>query len=159
MTFYVILRWTMRHLGIWLGVISWSALFRSRPRESAEAHNTGAHGLFDDALSHWAAHFEASPLKFKRRDFTFYKLTKQKGEGHSKLADCNQKKRWAGEEDGSTWEDDEQERWSEEKNKTLALNTRNTWRGQSATINAALFLILCSFFLLSYDEQLLILFH
>lgn len=56
--------------GIWRGVISWSALFSSRPQESSEAPNTEALGLFDDALNHWAAHFEASQLKFKR-DFTF----------------------------------------------------------------------------------------
>lgn len=34
-----------------------------------------APGLFDDPLNHWAAHFEASQLKFKWGDFTFNKLT------------------------------------------------------------------------------------
>lgn len=60
----------IRLLGSWEFAIffSLSALFSSGPGESSAACNTEAPGLFDDPLNHWAAHFEASQLKFKRRD-------------------------------------------------------------------------------------------
>lgn len=75
--------------------ISWDfARFFSRcagfgvgPGESSEAPDAEAPGPFDDHLNRGAAHFEASQLKFNRRDFTFNKMTTT-GEGglNSRLA-------------------------------------------------------------------------
>lgn len=56
------------------------------PGQSSQACNAETPGLFDYPLNHWAAHFEASQLKFKRRDFTFNKLTTaDEGGEHGKL--------------------------------------------------------------------------